>query len=127
MRLSTTLTLATLCCRLPQTFAAACADTCKSCGWYCNQGCDASSLPSSPDLSGCNRCLYCRRESSSCGFVDIGDTWTVDPPSDELCAACDAGCWCHGDWYCADNATGPPPPSPPTRTSSVVLPLPTGL
>ncbi|KAI1478469.1 hypothetical protein F4774DRAFT_384919 [Daldinia eschscholtzii] len=84
---------------------------CKACGWYCNQGCSAPLVDSE-----CNRCLYCRRESSSCSFEHIGDTWTHDPPSKELCAACDEGCWCHGDWYCMDNATGPPPPSPPTTT-----------
>ncbi|KAI0381207.1 hypothetical protein F5Y04DRAFT_85962 [Hypomontagnella monticulosa] len=86
---------------------------CKACGWYCNQGCSAPLVQTE-----CNRCLYCRRESSSCGFMDISDTWTHDPPSEELCAACNAGCWCHGDWYCMDNATGPPPMSPPTSTRS---------
>ncbi|KAI0157160.1 hypothetical protein GGR52DRAFT_192714 [Hypoxylon sp. FL1284] len=99
---------------------AACADTCKSCGWYCNQGCDAAL-----DRTECDRCLYCRRESSSCGFIPIGDTWTHDPPADELCAACEAGCWCGGDWYCMDNVTGPPPPHPTTTRSRAVV-LPTG-
>ncbi|KAI0013571.1 hypothetical protein F4779DRAFT_342436 [Xylariaceae sp. FL0662B] len=87
-----------------------CASDCESCGWFCNNGCDAAL--SSPD---CARCLYCRRESSSCGFVDIGDTWTDDPPSDELCDACGAGCWCHGAWYCMDDG-GSPTPYPPTPT-----------
>ncbi|KAI6088360.1 hypothetical protein F4821DRAFT_258192 [Hypoxylon rubiginosum] len=114
MRPINTLTLVALC--LPSALAA--CGTCNStCGFYCNNGCDASL-----DYTECSRCLYCRRESSSCGYIDIGDTWTQDPPTDELCAACTAGCWCHGDWYCMDNATGPPPPSPPTKTRSVVLP-----
>ncbi|KAI1385144.1 uncharacterized protein F4822DRAFT_412178 [Hypoxylon trugodes] len=89
---------------------------CSSCGWYCNQGCSAPL-----DRTECNRCLYCRRESSSCGFIDISDTWTHDAPSDELCAACNDGCWCHGDWYCMDTATAAPPGSPPTPK-----PTPTG-
>ncbi|OTA65743.1 hypothetical protein K449DRAFT_431192 [Hypoxylon sp. EC38] len=98
---------------LAQTSGCVEGTNCNSCGWYCNQGCD-------PLLSRteCNRCLYCRRESSACGFMDISDTWTHDPPSEELCAACNAGCWCHGDWYCMDNATGPPPGSPPTSTAT---------
>ncbi|KAI2627617.1 hypothetical protein GGR54DRAFT_636741 [Hypoxylon sp. NC1633] len=117
------LSLPTLSLLLPTALSqSACASGCKACGWYCNQGCAA------PLVQGdCARCLYCRRESSSCGFIDIGDTWTQDPPSEALCDACDRGCWCHGDWYCADNATGPPPPSPPTSTAGRSVVLPTGV
>ncbi|KAI1396629.1 hypothetical protein F4819DRAFT_474824 [Hypoxylon fuscum] len=119
MQLPTLLTL-TILILLPGAFAACVQNPngdCSRCGWYCNQGCDPLL-----DSTECARCLYCRRESSSCGFLDISDTWTQDPPSEEVCDACNAGCWCHGDWYCMDNATGPPPGSPPTKTSAVVLP-----
>ncbi|KAI5917603.1 hypothetical protein F4810DRAFT_716331 [Camillea tinctor] len=81
---------------------------CSSCGWFCNQGCSAPL-----DRAECARCLYCRRESSSCGFLDVSGTWTEDPPSEELCASCAGGCWCYGDWYCADDG-GQPTPSPST-------------
>ncbi|KAI1085597.1 hypothetical protein F5B20DRAFT_575106 [Whalleya microplaca] len=48
------------------TFAqSGCAEDCESCGWFCNNGCDESL-----DRTACNSCLYCRRESSSCDFVD---------------------------------------------------------
>ncbi|KAI1207489.1 uncharacterized protein F4807DRAFT_462641 [Annulohypoxylon truncatum] len=77
---------------------------CTSCGWFCNQGCDTALL----DSAECARCLYCRRESSACEFVDVSHTWTADPPSAELCEACARGCWCRGDWYCMDDGTGPP-------------------
>ncbi|OTB02418.1 hypothetical protein M426DRAFT_322697 [Hypoxylon sp. CI-4A] len=106
---------------LPTTLAStqACKEggNCKtSCGWYCNLGCDA---PLNWDE--CSRCQYCRRESSSCDFIYTGDTSTQDPPSDELCAACSTGCWCHGDWYCMDNGTTPPEGSRPTTTTTPVL------
>ncbi|KAI0880903.1 uncharacterized protein GGS22DRAFT_197225 [Annulohypoxylon maeteangense] len=99
---------------LAQTSGCVQNENCTSCGWYCNQGCDALL-----DRAECSRCLYCRRESSSCGFIDIADTWTTDPPSAEMCEACDLGCWCHGDWYCMDGTTEPPPGSPPTETDRV--------
>ncbi|KAI1371586.1 hypothetical protein F4677DRAFT_450236 [Hypoxylon crocopeplum] len=123
MQLSNILALTSTLVFLPIALAqSACSSTCKACGWFCNQGCSAPLVKSE-----CDRCLYCRRESSACNFIDIGDTWTENPPSKEVCDACDQGCWCHGDWYCSDNTTGPPPPSPPTSTSTGVVMLPTGI
>ncbi|KAI0400676.1 hypothetical protein F4802DRAFT_609976 [Xylaria palmicola] len=81
-----------------------CDAGCKSCGLYCNEGCAAPL-----DLGECNRCLYCRRESSSCGFVTI--QWTSDPPDPAYCALCSAGCHCRIDARCYDDDSPPPPGS----------------
>ncbi|KAI0903783.1 hypothetical protein F4824DRAFT_299603 [Ustulina deusta] len=77
-----------------------CDPSCKLCGLYCNEGCTAPL-----DLTECNRCLYCRRESSSCGFVDIGGSWSEDPPDPAYCAMCSEGCHCYIDAMCYDNTT----------------------
>ncbi|KAI0964804.1 hypothetical protein F4678DRAFT_454813 [Xylaria arbuscula] len=74
-----------------------CDPDCKSCGLYCNQGCNAPL-----DISQCSDCLYCRRESSSCGFVEIGGSSNADPA---LCAMCQANCHCNIDAMCYDNTT----------------------
>ncbi|KAI0414542.1 hypothetical protein F5X98DRAFT_349074 [Xylaria grammica] len=84
-----------------------CDASCKSCGLYCNNGCAAPL-----DFAECSRCLYCRRESSSCGFVDIGGSWTENPPDPAYCAMCSEGCYCHIDAKCYDNVTATVTPSP---------------
>ncbi|KAI8949409.1 hypothetical protein F4801DRAFT_553505 [Xylaria longipes] len=81
-----------------------CDASCQSCGLYCNEGCAAPL-----DLTECNRCLYCRRESSSCGFVPI--QWTTNPPDPAYCAMCEQGCHCHIDAKCYDNTTVTATPS----------------
>ncbi|KAI1172898.1 hypothetical protein F4777DRAFT_483780 [Nemania sp. FL0916] len=90
-----------------------CAPDCKSCGLYCNEGC-----PAPLNQTECDRCLYCRRESSSCGYVPI--SWTEDPPDPAYCAQCSAQCHCYIDAMCYDGVTIPPPSS-----SSTVGPTPT--
>ncbi|KAI0202499.1 hypothetical protein F4808DRAFT_77252 [Astrocystis sublimbata] len=82
-----------------------CDPSCKSCGLYCNSGCAAPLT-----MSECDRCLYCRRESSSCGFVQIGSGDT-NPPDPALCAACQDSCYCRIDAKCYDNITFTNPPS----------------
>ncbi|KAI8623609.1 hypothetical protein F5Y19DRAFT_370584 [Xylariaceae sp. FL1651] len=77
-----------------------CDPSCQSCGLYCNYGCTAPL-----DATECSRCLYCRRESSSCGFVDISGSWTEDPPEPAYCAMCDQACHCYIDAQCYDNTT----------------------
>ncbi|KAG8159947.1 hypothetical protein KVR01_010584 [Diaporthe batatas] len=77
----------------------ACDPSCKSCGLTCDQGCD-----SPLDLTECtNKCLYCRRESSSCDWVKL------TPPSetDEFCEQCYGSCWCKIGAMCYDNYTSP--------------------
>ncbi|KAI0502766.1 hypothetical protein F5B22DRAFT_652770 [Xylaria bambusicola] len=89
-----------------------CDPSCKSCGLYCNEGCVAPL-----DLTECQRCLYCRRESSSCGYVDISGGWTENPPDPAYCAQCSAGCHCRIDAKCYDGITITPPSSfTPTAT-----------
>ncbi|KAH8162559.1 hypothetical protein CIB48_g5669 [Xylaria polymorpha] len=75
-----------------------CDPSCKSCGLYCNEGCAAPL-----DLAQCNQCLYCRRESSSCGFVTIQGG--SNPPDPAFCAMCEQGCHCYIDAKCYDNTT----------------------
>ncbi|GAP82753.1 hypothetical protein SAMD00023353_0102890 [Rosellinia necatrix] len=102
---------------LPTALAAAgawpsCDPSCKSCGLYCNEGCTAPLV-----LSECNRCLYCRRESSSCGFVQIGPS--SDPPPDPAyCAMCQDSCHCYIDAKCYDNTTTTASPSPSASPSN---------
>ncbi|KAI0873118.1 hypothetical protein GGS24DRAFT_464912 [Hypoxylon argillaceum] len=91
---------------LPTALAAAaasgfpsCAASCKACGLYCNYGCTAPL-----DTSSCSQCLYCRRESSSCGFVQIG-AGSSPPPDPAYCAMCADACHCFIDAMCYDNAT----------------------
>ncbi|KAI1126293.1 hypothetical protein F5Y10DRAFT_215417 [Nemania abortiva] len=89
---------------LPTALAAtnawpSCAADCKSCGLYCNYGCAAPLT-----TSACDQCLYCRRESSSCGFVQIGSS--SNPPADPaFCAMCSDSCHCFIDAKCYDNTT----------------------
>ncbi|KAI1182417.1 hypothetical protein F5B17DRAFT_420476 [Nemania serpens] len=113
MRVPTLLALALA--ALPAALAdwPSCAPSCKSCGLYCNEGC-----PAPLDLAACNRCLYCRRESSACSFVPI--SWPSDPPDPALCAQCSESCHCYIDAMCYDNVTITPPPS-----SSSAAPTPT--
>ncbi|KAI0159834.1 hypothetical protein GGR57DRAFT_438897 [Xylariaceae sp. FL1272] len=92
-----------------------CAPDCKSCGLYCNSGCTAPL-----DYTKCSECLYCRRESSSCGFVEISAGQT-NPPDPAYCAACEEGCHCYIDAKCYDNVTITPP------SSSAAVPVPTGM
>lgn len=75
-----------------------CDPSCKACGLYCNEGCAAPLV-----LSECNKCLYCRRESSSCGFVQIGGS--DDQPDPAYCAQCQESCHCYIDAKCYDNTT----------------------
>lgn len=75
-----------------------CDPSCKSCGLICDQGC------SSPlNYTECTtKCLYCRRESSSCDWVPL------TPPSEsEFCDQCTASCWCKIGVRCYDNYTSP--------------------
>lgn len=90
-----------------------CAPSCKSCGLYCNEGCPAPLV-----LSDCNRCLYCRRESSSCSFTPV--SWPEDPPDPGFCAQCAQSCHCYIDAQCYDNVTITVPPS----SSGAALPTP---
>ncbi|POS73487.1 hypothetical protein DHEL01_v208122 [Diaporthe helianthi] len=80
-----------------------CDPSCKSCGLICDQGCE-----SPLNLTECTaKCLYCRRESSSCGWVQL------TPPSgsdDEFCEQCYGSCWCKIGAMCYDDYT------PPTTT-----------
>ena len=72
-----------------------CDETCTgSCGIdRCEQGCDAPL-----DWAWCDsHCLWCRRESSSCGFAGT-EHW-----NDEECAPCRESCWCFMRWYCVPD------------------------
>ncbi|KAI0478304.1 hypothetical protein F4859DRAFT_479317 [Xylaria cf. heliscus] len=82
-----------------------CDPSCQSCGLFCNEGCAAPL-----DLAKCNECLYCRRESSSCGFVDISGG-ASNPPDPAYCAQCEQGCHCYIDAKCYDDTTTTIPPS----------------
>lgn len=66
----------------------------------CDQGC------SSPlNYTECTtKCLNCRRESSSCDWVQL------TPPSEsdeEFCEQCYGSCWCKIGARCYDNYTSP--------------------
>ncbi|KAI0425219.1 hypothetical protein F5Y09DRAFT_110904 [Xylaria sp. FL1042] len=117
MRTPTLLALA-LAALLPTALAdwPSCDPSCKSCGLYCNEGCNAPL-----DLAECNRCLYCRRESSSCGFVDISGSWSQDPPDPAYCAMCSDGCHCYIDAMCYDNTTTTTTASPSGSPSAAPL------
>ncbi|KAI0100994.1 hypothetical protein GGR51DRAFT_563644 [Nemania sp. FL0031] len=107
---------------VPTTLAAtqawpSCAADCKSCGLYCNYGCAAPL-----DATKCSQCLYCRRESSSCGFVQIGSS--SDPPADPAyCAMCDNSCHCYIDAKCYDNVTITATPTSASPSASPVAPV----
>jgi hypothetical protein len=77
-----------------------CEPSCKSCGLVCDQGCD-----SALNLTECTtKCLYCRRESSSCSWFQL------TPPSEsdeEFCKQCYGSCWCRIGAECYDNYTSP--------------------
>ncbi|KAI1360563.1 hypothetical protein F5Y08DRAFT_45982 [Xylaria arbuscula] len=93
-----------------------CAPDCKSCGLYCNEGCTAPL-----NQTECDRCLYCRRESSSCGYVNISGGWTENPPDPAYCALCQEGCHCKIDAMCYDNVTITPPVSATPSATPVAL------
>lgn len=93
-----------------------CDPSCKSCGLYCNTGCVAPL-----DQAECDRCLYCRRESSSCSWQDISGGWTENPPDPAYCAQCRDGCHCKIDAQCYDNITITPPLSTPPTATPVAL------
>lgn len=77
-----------------------CEPSCKSCGLVCDQGC------SSPlNLTECTaKCLYCRRESSSCDWVQLTPP---SEPDNEFCEQCYESCWCKIGARCYDNYTSP--------------------
>ena len=78
-----------------------CDPDCVSCGLACDTGCEAPL-----DYDECSQCLYCRRESSSCGWFELSYNSTDDP---DFCNRCYKGCWCHIGTVCYD---GIPPPKP---------------
>lgn len=78
-----------------------CEAGCQSCGLACSQGCDAPLVPND-----CQDCLYCRRESSSCSYVQLGG----QEPSPH-CQACYGSCQCRMAAVCYDDL-------PPVTTSS---------
>ena len=91
-----------------------CDDTCTtSCGIdRCEQGCDAP-----VDWAWCDAyCLWCRRESSSCGFAGT-EHW-----NDEVCAPCRDSCWCFMRWYCVPDETTS---ATATVSSTSAVPVPT--
>ncbi|KAK6840504.1 hypothetical protein PG995_016258 [Apiospora arundinis] len=78
-----------------------CDPGCKSCGLTCSQGCSAPLLPAD-----CSDCLYCRRESSSCSYVELGGQ---DPSAH--CQSCYNSCHCRIAATCYDDY------QPPATTS----------
>ncbi|KAK8098370.1 uncharacterized protein PG998_013856 [Apiospora kogelbergensis] len=70
-----------------------CDSGCKSCGLTCSQGCNAPLMPAD-----CQDCLYCRRESSSCSYVELGGQ---DPSAH--CQTCYNSCHCTIAATCYDN------------------------
>ncbi|KAK8044564.1 hypothetical protein PG993_004588 [Apiospora rasikravindrae] len=90
-----------------------CDPDCKSCGLTCSQGCNAPLAPAD-----CQDCLYCRRESSACAYVQLGG----QEPSAH-CQTCYGSCQCRIAAVCYDDlppvtsgtASASAPPAGPTK------------
>ncbi|ORY62407.1 uncharacterized protein BCR38DRAFT_239336 [Pseudomassariella vexata] len=84
-------------CLLPTALAQwpSCDPSCVTCGLTCDKGCAAPL-----DMSICNNCLYCRRESSSCSFFELG---YEDPNDPNLCELCANSCYCKLGAICYDG------------------------
>ncbi|KAI1434423.1 hypothetical protein GGR50DRAFT_662409 [Xylaria sp. CBS 124048] len=93
-----------------------CDPSCENCNLYCNQGCPA---PLDLSLQSCGGCIYCRRESSACGFAEVDASNPVDPA---LCAQCEALCHCFIDAQCDDGkplpTITPTPSAAPSGTTA---------
>ncbi|KAK8068999.1 hypothetical protein PG994_005615 [Apiospora phragmitis] len=70
-----------------------CDPDCKSCGLGCSEGCDAPLA-----AADCQDCLYCRRESSACGYLQLGG---LDPSPH--CQTCYSSCHCRLAAFCYDD------------------------
>ncbi|KAK8085164.1 hypothetical protein PG997_006435 [Apiospora hydei] len=88
-----------------------CDPECKSCGLTCGQNCNAPLVPAD-----CQDCLYCRRESSACSYVQLGG----QDPSPH-CQTCYGSCQCRIAAVCYDDlppvttTSGTAPPASPTK------------
>ncbi|KAI1825459.1 hypothetical protein F4861DRAFT_190523 [Xylaria intraflava] len=94
-----------------------CDPSCQTCELYCAQSCEA---PLSLSMDSCGQCLYCRRESSSCGFAEVESSASPD-----FCALCEQACQCNIAARCYSNSTTSATPSP--SGSPTASPSPSGV